>query len=522
MKRKSLAICLALVMAMGMLAGCGSDTSESSDNSAGKAKVFNMPITTAPETLNPTANMDADMAVTQALFDCLYSTDAEGNTTYYLAESCEPGEDGMTFTLKLRDGITWSDGEDITADDVLFTVDYYQNFVSAAVISLTQGYTCEKVDDKTVTFQLEMPESSFQNDIGSLRLLPAHIFENDINAVDGSEYLNSEKLVGSGAYTIAEINTGESYVLKAREDYYAGQSAIETLNLLLMADANAQQMAFDNGEISCYEITTADDYEKYNTDDYNLTTYSSGKVLHLQYNPDGQDGQGLSADERKAIADAIDRNEIVDTVYGTDKLAMPADSMFASTQAYFDDSISHERDLDNAKQLAESTGLAGKTIHIIYNTTVVNGESIAVVVQQELAEAGIQAEVQGYDPSAFYTRVFHIMFGGSESAEATDWDYAIGFDSGMYGDASANQLTYASVGFLGENASGLVLQAYSTPDETQREELFKEAQKAVDEDGYWIPLAEEMTVIASQKNITGFEKNMQKPLFINYSAFDIQ
>lgn len=523
MKRRALAVCLALAMTVGMMAGCGSKDASKSSSSGSEAKVYNMAVAAFPDTLNPTANVDVNMAITQALFDCLYATDANGDTTYYLAKSCEASDDGLTYTLTLRDDATWSDGEKITADDVIFTTNYYLQYVSSAVVSLTQGYTCEKVDDQTVEFKLEAPESSFQNDLGSIRLIPAHVFNDDIDSVDGSDYLNSEKLVGSGAYTIDEINAGESYVLKARDDYYGGKAAMETLNIRLMSDSNSQQMAFDNGELSSITISTVDDYDKYNTDDYNLTTFSSGQVIHLQYNPDGQSNQGLSTDERSAIAKAIDRDEIVSTVYGSDEFAKPADSMFATTQKYYDDSIKHEVDTEGAKALAESSGLKDKTVHIIFNTTLENAEAIGVVIQQQLAEAGIKAEVQGYDPTAYYTRVFHAMAGTDKSAaEATDWDYAIGSDSGMYGDASANQLTYSYMGLLGEQTSGLVIGAYGTADETQREAMFKQAQQSVDEEMYWVPLVEETTVIVSQKNITGYDKNMQKPLFINYSAFDVK
>ena len=524
MKRRALAVCLALAMTVGMMAGCGSkDASKSNSSSGSEAKVYNMAVAAFPDTLNPTANVDVNMAITQALFDCLYSTDANGDTTYYLAKSCEASDDKLTYTLTLRDDATWSDGEKITADDVIFTTNYYQKYASGAFISLTQGYTCEKVDDQTVKFTLDSFESSFGKDLGSIRLLPAHIFNDDIDSVDGSEYLNSEKLVGSGAYTISEMNTGESYVLKARDDYYGGKPGMEILNMRLMSDSNSQQMAFDSGELSSIIVSTADDYKKYNTDDYNVTTFSSGQVIHLQYNPDGQSNQGLSADERSAVAKAIDRDEIVKTAYGSEDLAKPSDSMFASTQKYFDDSIKHEVDTEGAKALAESTGLKDKTLHIIYNTTLKNAEAIGVVVQQQLAEAGIKAEVQGYDPAAFYQRTFHAAMGNDKTAtEATDWDYAIGSDSGMYGDASANQLTYAFMSLFGEQASGLVIGAYGTADETQREAMFKQAQQAVNANGYWISLVEENTVIVSQKNIVGYDKNMQKPVFINYSAFDVK
>lgn len=519
MKKRVLSLFLVAAMAVGVFTGCSSDSGEKEET----AKVFNMPIGEMPEVLAPTDGTDTAMSYLQAMYERLYYTDADGEESFLLAESCEPSEDKLTYTLKLKDDLTWSDGEPITAEDVLFTVEYYQTYAQSVVSTLTSGYTATEVDEKTVELKLETPTGSFRNDFGSVRLIPSHVFDGDVDAVDGSEKLAGTEVVTSGPYTIAEWNAGESMVLKAREDYYRGKAAIETLNFIVMPEENSQKLALDNGEVSAVEITSVEDYEKYSNDDnYNVTVFPAGKVWHLLYNPDGQNNEGLSADERLAVELSLNREEIVETAFGDEVFAMPANTCFASTQEFFNEEITHEQDIDQAKELVASTGMADKTITIIYNNLSPGSEQMAVVIQQELTQAGMNVQVQGYDPTAYYGRTFHVVMGATDTAEATDWDFAIGFESGLYGDSSSNMVTRSTMGMLGEAGSGMMLQAYTTVDDAEREELFKKAQVLTDEGHAFISLVETNTVIVSPKNVKGVDAVKVKPIFLDYWSLDIE
>lgn len=518
MKKRVLSLCLGTILILSMLMGCSSES-----GSEETEKVFNMAIGEMPEVLSPTDGTDTAMTYLQAMYERLYYVDADGNEAYLLAESCEASEDGLTYTLKLNEDATWSDGTPITSEDVLFTVEYYQNYAQSVVSTLTSGYTANEVNEHTVELVLETPTGSFRNDFGSVRLIPSHVFDGNVDEVDGSDKLTGTEVVTSGPYTIAEWNAGESFVLKARDDYYRGKADIDTLNFIVMADENSQELAFDKGELSVIEISSAEAYEKYSEDDnYNMVTFPAGKVVHLQYNPDGQNNQGLSEDERLAVALSLSREEIAETAYGNEALAAPAHSVFASTQEYFNDEITHEQDLDQAKELVDASGMKDKTITIIYNNLSAGSEDIAVVIQQELTQAGMNVQVQGYDPTAYYGRVFHAVMGAADTAEATDWDYAIGFESGLYGDSSSNMVTRSTMGMLGEEGSAMMLQAYTTPDEEERAELFKQAQVATDEGNSFIPLVETNAVLVTQKNVTGADAVKVKPIFVDYWSLGIE
>lgn len=519
MKKRFLALCMIMTMAVGTLAGCGSSSDGTTEN---QTKVFNMAISEMPEVLSPTDGTDVAMTYLQAMYERLYAIDADGEYHYYLADSCDVSPDGLTYTLHLRDDATWSDGTDITSEDVLFTIEYYQNYAQSVVSTLTSGYAATAIDEKTVEVVRETTASSFYSDLGFIRLMPSHVFEGKTDAVDGSDKLVGTEVVTSGPYVISEWNAGESMVLTAREDYYRGKANIETINMIVMPEANSKELAFDSGEISCLEITSSDVYDRFNTDDYNMTVYPAGKVFHMQYNPDGQEGNGLSDDERLAVELAIGRDEIAETAYGNKDLASPAYSCFASSQEYFDDTLELKQDVEQAKSLAETSGLTDKTITIIYGSGS-EGEKIAVVLQQQLAAIGVQVQLQGYDTAAFYGRVFHVAFGATaDSPEASDWDYAIGFDSGLYGEASSSMVTYSTVGFLGEAGSGLMLAAYTESDEETREGLFKKAQAEVNDSNMFIPLVETNVAIASQKNVKGTDTVKSKPIFLDYWTLDIE
>ncbi len=521
MKKRILAICMVMLMTITGLIGCGSDAG-SEDTQGTTEKKFNMAISEMPEVLSPTDGTDSAMTYLQAMYERLYAEDADGNMHYYLAESYDVSADGMKYTVHLNPDAVWSDGTAITADDVVFTLSYYQTHAQSVVSTLQSGYSVAAVDEKTVEITMERPTGSFYSDLGSVRLMPSHVFEGNIDAVDGSEKLTGTGVVTSGPYVISEWNAGESMVLSAREDYYRGKANIETLNFIVMPEANSQELAFERGELSCLEISTVDVYDKFNTDDYNMTVFPAGKVVHLQYNPDGQEGNGLSDEERNAVALAIDREEIAAVAYGNDTLAMPANSCFATTQKYYNDEITHEQDVEGAKALVESTGLADKTMTIIYNNFAPGSENIAVVLQQQLTEAGMNVQVQGYDATAFYGRVFHTVMGITDAPEALDWDWAVGFDGGLYGDASAAMVSYAFMGLFGEEGSGMMLGASVTPDEAEREAIFKQAQVVVDQANTFISLVETNTVVATHKNVTGVDAVKSKPIFLDYWSLGIE
>lgn len=524
---------LALTMVATVASGCSSSSSSSNSTSSVETtsestgdSTFTMRITEIPDMI-PLMGQETTASVMQAFYDKLYEVGSDGDNTYYLAESATMDDDGVTYTIKLRENATWSDGEKITADDLTFTMDYYLTGTTTIDSTLASGYTYEKVDDYTVKVVTDSPASSFYTDLGSIFMLPAHAFDNDITKIEGAACLKSTDLVCSGPYSITEWNAGESLVCTAREDYYRGKAQVETLNMVVMQDENSSYVAFENGELSYVTVTTAETLEKYQEAGYNTYSFPAGKITYLQINPSAEISE--SDDARAAISLALNRDEIISTAYGSEDLAQATSNCFATTQLYYDETLGeYEYNVEKAKELAQSSGLADKTLTLLYNNERANVEQIAVTIQQELATIGVNVEVLGLDSTAFFSRVFARAFYGidSEDENITNWDIAINGYSGCYGDASTNMMTFMYMGSgnivgASDETMSVFMQAYTSADETERETLYKQFQKMIQDENSFIPLAESKLVMASQKNVTGLDNVKIFPQFVDYTQLKV-
>lgn len=121
-----------------------------------------------PVVLNPNYAGDrVSLTIDQALYAPLFQVN-NGEKTFYLAESLTPSEDNLTYTLKLKDGLTWHDGEKLTADDIVFTIDSIldekqNSFLRANFLIGDQAIKAVKVDDLTVDFQLPQVSPAFED-----------------------------------------------------------------------------------------------------------------------------------------------------------------------------------------------------------------------------------------------------------------------------------------------------------------------------------------------------------------------
>ena len=156
------------------------------------------------------------MTVMNALYNPLYVVDEKGEKTFYLADSVEPSEDFLTYTVKLKSGLKWHDGESLTADDLVFTM---ESILDESQASISRGkfviedkaVEVKKIDETTVEFKLPAISTSFESMLGDIRVIPKHIYEGEKDLAK-SEKNNSP--IGNGAYKFKEYKTGELLTLE--------------------------------------------------------------------------------------------------------------------------------------------------------------------------------------------------------------------------------------------------------------------------------------------------------------------
>ena len=548
MKKKILALMLAAAMAMSMVA-CGSGDQGTAQKPAEETKTeqttetkkeestekkeeapaapaeekdtFTVAISYMPDQLSP-ANGGSDdyTSMTRPLFDRFYMENNDGGIDYYMAESLDISEDGKTYTLKIRDDVKWSDGTPVTTKDVQFAIDFaiLKNGRSSVTSINGQPVDIQIVDDQTMTFTLPEPYAYYIVSLSSLVPYPYHVFDGDAQKMlDDVTYYTKPGFVTTGPYVVSEINE-DSVVYTARDDYYRGTPSVKKVVMKVIGSGSTKAIAFENGEIDYMRLTTVDELEKYEaqSDKYNIYSFSEARLNYLQVNPYGP--ANLTDEQREALFYAINGDEVIDGAYGSDKLATNPNSLLTPDISLYDpETPDYVCDLEKAKELAKSSGLEGMTLTYIYNADRPNMEAVAVVLQQQLSQIGVNLQIEGMDSSSFFPRFFAMMW---STGQETTWDLGTnGWDS-MRGRTLNQAYSYLNqtndAWGLTPTCGELAYEVNTCTDPAQAKAKASEVVKIALDQHRIYPLTYTNYIIVSQKNVTGLDKHPIVPEFADY------
>jgi len=245
------------------------------------------------------------------VYDSLYIRTPDLEPIPSLATSATPSEDGLTWTMTLREGVKWHDGEDFNADDVIFSY----NFLIAAgrANNLAAIDTMEKTGDYGLIINLKEPQPFFLNEgLAGSYILPEHIW-NAQTPVSG-ELSQFQGMVGTGAYKLAEVEPSQFYRFEANPDYYRGEPVVAEIIAKIVKDRTQQFNQLQTGEADAVlssvppavvgELEGNADLEiAKGSDFFNYIFYTNGSREPFD-NPT----------VRQAIANAVDTKTLVDVV----------------------------------------------------------------------------------------------------------------------------------------------------------------------------------------------------------------
>lgn len=422
---KKTALLLAATMILSSFAACGGSSSASSgtesggDTSAAASgkKVINVGLTNTPANLDPLDFIDnATMWVTQILYLPLMDLDDDGTYKPQLADSVET-TDNKVYTVHLNPDAKWTDGEPVTADDVVFTANLVCNPETNSNLSSyinliggtdnngrsTSGDTVsgvKKIDDNTVEFTLKSACSTdvFLDSVcKNLKTVPEHVFKD----VDPSNALTSQQVqdaaVTDGAFKLVSFQKSQYVQLEANKDYFRGAPKIDQLNFKIMQGSNITA-ELQSGEIDMnwpgIGNVPVEDYDKVKAME-NLTIIPGGPwtIQYLFIN----NNTIKDKKARQAISMAIDRQSINDNLCkGEGELIQLP---FASDYKFLNKDVATPTfDLEKAKQLlAESDFDTSTTLRFNVPTGNTTRESVANVVQSNLTALGLNVQIQKYD-----------------------------------------------------------------------------------------------------------------------------
>lgn len=548
MKKKLISALLAATMAASALTGCGGSQSTDAANStaateaAGQAAsaetvqsgggTFIVPVNTnSIASLTPYNVYGSDdlLIASAPAFDPLFIITGEG-TRWYLADSLEPtSDDGMHYNLKLKEGLTWHDGERITSDDVVFTINMFLNTANTGATSESVTYngktiSAEKVDDLTTAITLQEPFSAFATELGRIQIIPEHVFGGNTDVAHNPEAL--AMCVGSGPFKLKEYNEGDSIVYERYDDYYRGKASLDQVVIKMMPDQSAQEAALQSGEISMMRVTNQLKLEKYKADD-NYTVYNipEGRLNYMAFNYQSPIMKDIDA--RKAICLALNDEEIVAGAYGSSELAVPAKNFCSSQNLYYNDEMTgYQQNIEEAKALAEKTGLTDTTLHYMYFTARPNMKETAQIVQEQLKNIGVNIEIEGVDSGEFFQRLFAAWVSG-KTVEDTSWDLATNGMDQMNADPATKMTSWTGdlleKGFYVSPATKeLWIKASQAVSEEDREVNFKALQAQMNEDYAMYPMANTNYVIVARKEFKGLDEVKRVPIFEDYLKISME
>jgi len=285
---------------------------------------INIGIVGSPRFLNPVLNQinDADKDLSALIFSGLMKYDSQGNLVNDLAEKYSIGDNGKTYEITLKENVKWHDGQPLSAEDVLFTVQTIQNLdYRSPIRGLWQGIEAEKASDRVIRFRLKNVYVSFLNNL-AFGVLPKHLWGN----VAPSQFALSElnlKPVGSGPYRFEKLQkdkngTIKSIELKAFDKYFAGEAFIDSLTFYFYLAENDAFTAYKKDGADLFGFVSAKNFvDLKNKANSNINIYplSLPRYFAVFFN---QNQNKFLADKtvRQALDLATDKKAIIDSVFG--------------------------------------------------------------------------------------------------------------------------------------------------------------------------------------------------------------
>lgn len=298
-----------------------------------------------PDTLCPIRTQNSQTAsMLNLIFDSLIINSASMTAMPNLAASWTVNENGLEWTIKLRNDVSWHDNTQLVAADVVYTINQIRtdkdNFYSKNVAQISKVTASGQHE---VNIQLKTPQSNFIN------LLTFPIIKSQRGAVDKDSFT----VVGTGAFRFDDRGEITTYYLRKNNDWWKKPAYLDTIQVKILPDKDTALYSFSSGEIDLLCVDSADLGSKVDTTNAGFFSYPTNRFHFLGFN---NINPALKNKEvRRAISLAVDRPKLINALLNDD--ARPASVPLASDwELYIDTAPPLEADITEAKRLLEESG----------------------------------------------------------------------------------------------------------------------------------------------------------------------
>ncbi len=468
----------------------------------------------APQTLTIASGTDIEnmnihvvtsspsFTVLEHVYEALFYMNPEGELEPLLAEEMTANDDG-SFTIKLREGVTFSDGAPFNAEVVKANLDWVLNTDNAATFRFLIDRVEEVVvvDEYTVDLKLSGPFAP----------LPAHLSHGALAMVhpdllaQGADAM-AANAIGTGPFVLDSWQRDEAVTLKKNPSYWGEPTGLDTLVFKVVKEDGARLVEIEAGTADVAVRVPPAEAARLDADpNISIVTTPGLRTIYIFFNVTEEPFTDVRV--RQAVNHAVDVESIVSALF--DDAARVSDAPFAPPIFGYSAQTPYARDVDKAKELLAEAGIEPGTKVVLYHPTgrYVQDALVADAVRAQLSEVGLEAELKTLEWPQYVPTVrkekpdndvqFAMLGWGTPTMDADYALYAL-FHSTQH-PPGFNGAFYAN-----PEVDALLDEARTNPDPSARQQAYADAIAIIWEEAPWLFLYSEVQLTAVRDNIEGF------------------
>lgn len=500
MKKKLLALFLALVMVGAVLPGCG-DGSKDPGGQGNNGKTGE-PVKGGEITVGIAQDLDDSLDPHQTvaagtrevlfnIFEGLVKPNSDGEMIPAVAEKYTLSEDGTTYTFTLREGVKFHNGQTVTAEDVVYSINRCAAVPEGQEKPLVAAFSAvksvEALDEKTVAVTIA------QRDLEFISYMTAAIIPADYENQDTAP-------VGTGPFKFVSRTPQQDFVMERFEDYWGAPAWLDKVTYKICENADALVMNLNGGSIDlCAHLTSAQASQLNQNFQVLEGTMNLVQAIYLNNQAKPFDNQMV----RQALCYAIDRQGIMDMVADGHGTAVGSSIYPAFTKYFLPELVDkYPHDVAKAKELLAQAGYPdGFDMTISVPNNYQPHMDTAEVVAEQLREAGINVTIQPVEWSTWLDtiyngRQFQATVVGVDAANMTARAMLERFTS----DYGKNFINYNNPAY-----DALFQQAINAQDEATQTDLYKQMEAMLADTAANVYIQDLCDLVAMRQDLGGLK-----------------
>ena len=468
MKRKLIYLSILVLL---VLFACSQKENQKERIEKEEKKILTMAQKAEIKTLDPQKATDSvSRSIIKLINQTLVYIDNEGNIVPELAQEITKVSPKETL-IKIKNDIKFSNGETLTIDDVLFSLERAKASPKMSQ-DLYMIESFEKVDDRTLKINTLYDAGNLLHKLasGGVAIINKKAFEKDEN-----------NIVGTGMFKLKEWVAGEKLVLERNEFFKDSKSNIDTLVVKFVPEANSRMIMLETGEIDLARDLLPLDFKKI-SEDTKFTTVEVETPSNMFLGFDLRNELLADKRVRQAIAYAINNEDLVKTVFNG-SASVATSPVPKITTGHNENSNNYPQNIEKAKQLLAEAGYPNGFNIELFVSEDNQRIDMAVIIQDNLKKIGINAEIKTFQWAAYVSTIenpniikpLFIMSWNISNDDPDEVLYPLYHSSQI--DAHTNVVFYKN-----EKFDNLISEARETTDKEKRMKLYEEAQDIIQED----------------------------------------